>query len=107
MESVLSFFDPPRVFDCTVTPIPGSASAPLQVIEALPMRVTRIIINDGVGDYVGLYTGGVGEEILRAVIASGTVYDIKLVIPKGTRVSLKSMTSAALTTGNLCITFCG
>lgn len=99
------FFDSPVVLDCTVTSIPGSGSSTLQVIAKLTDQITRVLINDAVGQYVGIYSGAAGAEILKAIISGGKTYEAPVIIAAGSRVSLRNMDTAAITTGSLCVTF--
>jgi hypothetical protein len=99
------FFDSPQVLDCSVTSIPGSGSSTLQVVASTPDKICQLVISDAVGEYVGIYKGAVGQETLVAMVCSGSLYSVDCVIPKSSRISLRSMTAAALVTGTLCISF--
>ena len=107
MQDAVCLFDAPSVLDCSVTPIPRSSDPPLQVVASVPAFITEIQVCDGVGEYVGLYLGPPGQEVLRAVIGSGTLYTLPLVVQKGTRVSLRSMDDSEITRGTLCVCFIG
>ena len=100
-----AFMDSPKVLDCTVTSIPGSGSPPLQVVASLIFPAAKLEINDGLGAYCGLYVGGVGVEELYLIIAGGDRYEKDVEIPHGARISLRSMSTSAISTGTLCLTF--
>ena len=97
------FFDAPQVLDCSVTPIPGSASLPLQVVASSAYPIGKILIDESIGTYVGLYTGLVGAEVLKCILASDDHQDV--FIPSGTRISLRSMDSSSITVGAICCQF--
>jgi hypothetical protein len=101
-------FDAPQVFDASVSSIPGSASSPVQVVASLSAKVYGLQFFDGIGGYVGVYKGASGSETLVCVIGGGTMGMVEFgAIPSGTRISLKSMGSAAITTGTLFVHFMG
>jgi len=104
----IAFFDPPVVLNASVTPIPGSGSSPLQVVANLG-TVANYYVNyiDSTGDFVGVYSGPSGQEELVCVIGGGTASIVPGVIAARSRISLRSMTSTAITNGNLFCTFLG
>jgi hypothetical protein len=101
-----AWFDSPKVLDCTVTPIPGSGSSPLEVIASLPVQVHAIHTTDSTGAYIGVYSGAAGQEVLRAIVGGGQEL-IEAGIAKGERVSLRSMDTANITAGSICCQFMG
>lgn len=102
------FMDPPRILDAAVTNIPGSASLPVQVVAESGFKAAYAISwIDTTGDYIGLYIGQSGSEILRCIVGGGLVSDISVVIPAHSRVSLRSMTASDITNGHLTLTFLG
>lgn len=106
--SVVDFFDAPVVLDASITAIPGNAGAFLQVVASLAHTCHRLVVIDGIGDrFIGLYVGGSGSETLACIIGAGSDPKIDLYIPKNTRISLRSMGAAAITTNNLSIQFMG
>jgi hypothetical protein len=98
------FFDAPQVIDTTVTPIPGSGSAPLQVIADSGINyAVGINYTDTTGDFIGVYSGAAGSEVLICVIGnglSGQGWLLSKLVPHS-RVSLRSMKAAAITNGLL------
>lgn len=103
----IAFFDAPQVLDSAVTPIPGSSQAPLQVVASMPGSSKTIEYTDGIGQYVGVYVGMAGSEVLLCIIGGGETNEIDAPILPGTRVSLRSMDVAAITRGTLCCQFMG
>lgn len=102
------FIDAPEILDAAVTNIPGSGSSPLQVVADSGLKAAYgVQYIDTTGDYIGVYTGSVGHEILRAIIGGGLVNATSVVIAHNSRVSLRSMTSSAITFGKLTISFLG
>jgi hypothetical protein len=105
-HQVIALFDPPVTLDASVTPIPGSASSTLQVVANLPSNVNRIRFLDGIGEFVGVYSGSIGQEVLRAVIGGG-VGETDVTFAAHSRVSLRSLESSTITYGKLCVLFLG
>ncbi len=104
----LYFIDAPQVLQAFVTNIPGSGSSPLQVVANSGHRAAYgIQYIDTTGDYIGVYVGASGHERLVAIIGGGQVNETPAVIPALSRVSLRSMTSSAITNGNLMLSFLG
>lgn len=102
------FMDPPHILDATVTPIPGAASLPLEVVADSGKKAAHAIdYKDSTGDFIGVYTGLSGQEILRTIIGNGLVSSENVVIAAGSRVSLRSMSAASITNGKLTINFMG
>jgi hypothetical protein len=105
MTALNCFFDPPEVLDCAVTAIPGSGSSPTQVIAALPFDTARMLICDGIGEFVGIYVGAPGLEALVAIACGGRNYEVEAFLQRGSRISLRSMSTSPITSGNLCVKF--
>lgn len=102
------FPDPPEIINTPVTPIPANTSPPLQIVANTgPKAALRISWIDTTGDYVGVYTGTPGNEVLRCIIGGGLVSVIPVVIAAFNRVSIRSMTASPITQGTLMITFLG
>ena len=104
---VIANIDPPEVLDCAVTPIPGSGSAPLQVVESLAERANGILVYDATDQYIGVYLGPAGSERFLCNLGSSHPLTLSVAIPKGTRVSLRSMQPDPITIGGLSIQFLG
>lgn len=102
------FIDPPQVLNTFVTNIPGSGMSPLQVVANSGLRSAYAIgYIDTTGDYIGVYLGASGHEALLTIVGGGQVSYVPAVIPAGSRVSIRSMTASAITTGYLTLTFLG
>jgi len=102
------FIDAPAIFNAGITNIPGSGSLPIQVVASSGLKgaygVTYI---DTTGEWIGLYTGSIGSEILRCIIGGGNNSSTSVVIASNSRVSLRSMTTQPITLGEITITFLG
>lgn len=105
---VADYFDSPEVLDASVTPIPNALGAPIQVVASLAKTVYGLSVGDGISQYfIGLYKGPAGSESLVCVLGAGTLLNIPVFLPRGTRVSLRSMTSDVISSGVLCVLFLG
>jgi len=102
------FIDSPEILYTNVTPIPGSGSSPLQVVADSGFKAAYgISWQDTTGDYIGVYTGAAGSEVLKVIIGGGVVSAVPVVIAAHSRVSLRSMTNTSITNGQLTMTFLG
>ena len=101
--------DAPEILTANVTPIPAASGSPIQVVADSGSKAAYgIQWTDTTGDYIGLYTGSVGNEVLRTIIGGGaTTAFAPVVIGAHSRVSLRSMTSSAITNGQIVIIFLG
>lgn len=98
----ICFFDSPQIVNCSVTPIPGSGSPPLQVILNSGTRsAVAIDYMDTTGDFIGVYLGQPGQETLLCIIGNGLTTRAWGVFAAQSRVSLRSMTASAITSGSL------
>lgn len=104
----IAFLDAPKVINTSVTPIPGSGSAPLQVAANIGFKAAHAIdYIDSTGDYIGIYTGAAGQETLVTILGGGQTFRAYVVIPALSRVSVRSMTSTPVTNGYLNCIFMG
>ena len=102
------YIDAPQVLNTAVTNIPGSGSSPLQVVANSGHKAAYgIQFMDQTGDSIGVYTGPVGQEVLKTIIGNGLNEIVPVVIPASSRVSLRSMTASSITSGNITIIFLG
>lgn len=102
------FIDSPEILDCYVTNIPGSGSLPLQVVVDSGLKAAYgVQWIDTSGDWIGLFTGTAGNEVLKAIIGGGLVSATPVVIPHNSRVSLRSMTTSSISNGKITISFLG
>lgn len=104
----IAFFDAPQVLQANVTNIPGAGSSTLQVVADIGRKAPYAIqYADSTGDWIGVYVGAVGEEVLKTIIGNGLTLIVPVVIPAHSRVSLRSMTSSPITNGQLVCVFLG
>lgn len=102
------FLDAPEILNTSVTPIPGSASLPLQVVADSGFKAAYAIdYVDTTGDWIGVFTGNTGNEVLRCVIGGGITTRMAVVIAAHSRVSFRSMTASPITNGRITCTFVG
>jgi hypothetical protein len=104
----IAFIDPPQVLTTSVTPIPGSGSSPLQIISTTGLKtIYAIDYADNTGDFIGVYLGASGQEVLKCVIGGGYISRTQVVIPPQSRVSLRAMAASSITNGMIMMTFMG
>lgn len=104
----IAFLDPPQILSAKVTNIPGSGSLPIQVVANIGFKSAyAIYYTDTTGDFIGVYTGSAGNEILSCIIGGGLTSTTPVVIPANARVSLRSITASPITNGQLVMTFLG
>jgi hypothetical protein len=105
-NTAICFIDSPAILNCFVTPIPGSASLPLQVVADTGARSCgSLAYIDTTGDWIGVYIGGIGTETLLCIIGGGLAHSVSTAITPHSRISLRSMTATPITNGNLTIAF--
>jgi hypothetical protein len=81
------------------TNINGSGGAFVQVVASLGNACKKIRIADTTGGAIGVYTGGSGSEVFAFMTNPGIDDYIEHAIAANTRVSLRSMQVAAITSG--------
>ena len=101
-NSPIAFIDSPEILNCNVTPIPANSGSPLQVIADTGARSSGgIEYIDTTGDFMGVFIGVSGLEVLLCIIGNGLAHKVTCFIPPHSRVSLRSMTATAITNGEL------
>lgn len=80
------------LIDCSITPIPAQASAPLQLIASTTARCLKIQIIEDIGEYMALYIGAPGSEVLLCALPLGGG-EVDIDIPAATRISIKTLTA--------------
>ncbi len=95
------------VLDASVSNIPASAAAPLEVVASTAAQVRKIYPIDDIGEYIGLYTGAAAAEVLACVLPLGGGEPIDLDIPAGTRLSLRHMKNTAISVGEISLNLIG
>lgn len=105
----VAFMDAPQVLNATVTNIPGSGSSPLQIIANTGNQIAYAIeYIDSTGDYIGVYTGTPGNEVLKTIIGGGAAHStVRVLIPVSSRLSLRSITASAITGGYVSMSLLG
>jgi hypothetical protein len=104
--SVVDLLDTP-LLDASSTNIPGSAANSLSVVASLAANVKRIQVLDTTGFWIGVYSGAVATPTLLFVVGPGSDQTIEHSISSGTLISVRSMTAAAITTGEFSMNFMG
>jgi hypothetical protein len=101
------FFDS-LVLNTSSTPIPANSGSFLEVVANSGTRAAYAIqYMDTSGDYIGVYLGSPGNETLLCVIGGGQTSIVPAVVAARTRVSVRSITSTAVTNGKVFCTFLG
>jgi hypothetical protein len=103
---IVDQIDATPLLDTSVTNIPGSASAPVQIVASTAARVRKVISVEDIGEFIGLYTGAPASEVLECVLPLGGGA-VEVDIPASTRLSLRAMGVTAVTTGNIAINMLG
>lgn len=109
----LNYLDVVDVFDTPLlvassSNIPGSASAPLEVVASLAADVKKVHLQDTTGVWIGLYTGAAASEVLKMVINPGSDSVVECDLPAATRISVRRLDSTtAASAGELSVNFLG
>lgn len=97
--SLLRTFQTSTLIDVSSTNIPGNASLPLQLIASTSDITREIQVIEDIGEYMALYTGASGAEVLLCALplGGGTV---KVEVPASTRISIKSLKATAISSAS-------
>ena len=97
------------ILDPSSTTIPASASLPLEIVASTAAAIKELQVIDDIGEFLGLYTGAASSEVFLCVLPQGyTGASLPVKIPAGTRLSIKNMKNATITTDTrLAINFLG
>ena len=102
----IAFFDSPKVINASVTNIPKASSAPMEVIAETPnLILEQIHVLDAIAEFIGVYTGPAGSEVLHCIIGGGKPFFFPSKIKPRSRVSLRNMEDFNITSGQLCCQF--
>ena len=93
LETNLKVNQTSALIDCSVTPIPNQASLPLQLIASTSARCLKIQIVEDIGEYMALYTGAPGSEVLLCALPLGGG-EVEVDVPAATRISIKTLTAS-------------
>lgn len=104
--TVVDQIDTTPLLDTSSTNIPASASNPVAVVASTAAITRKIVSVEDVGEFIGLYTGAALSETLLCVLPLGGG-EIDVVISAGTRISLRNMKNAAISTGFIALNFLG
>lgn len=94
------------LLDTSSTNIPASASSPLQVVASTAAQVRKVVSVEDIGEFIGVYTGPALSEVLHCILPLGGG-EMQVNIPAGTRVSLRNMKNATITSGFIAVNFLG
>lgn len=103
------WFDSPKVLDCSIVinNIPGAASPPLEVIASAETLIYAVHTIESTNEFIGIYMGAAGQEVLRCIVGGSTPTVIDASFAKGSRISVRSMGTTAITSGSVCCQFMG
>ena len=104
--SVVDLMDTP-LLDASASNIPASSSNSLQVIASTAAAVKKIQVLDTTGFFIGVYSGPVATPTILFVVGPGSDQTIEHSIPAGTLISIRSMTTSAITSGNFSMNLMG
>lgn len=103
----ICFMDTP-VLNSSVHNIPGSGSAPLQVIAKSGVKAAYAVdYLDTTGENIGVYLGPANNETLACILGGGAISRAQVVIAANSRVSVRSMEASTITNGKLVMTLMG
>jgi hypothetical protein len=101
-EQSIKTFQVSSLLDASSTNI---TVAPVTLIASTSARTLKIQTIDDIGEYMALYTGGVGvETILCATALGGGEYEVD--VPASTRISIGSL-GTTITSGKIIINLLG
>lgn len=94
--------------DVTVDNIPGSASAPLELLASTAGDIQKLQFADTTGAFLEIMSGAVSSEVREVLVGPGSDQTIEVSIPAGTRISVRRIDSAtAASAGALAINYLG
>lgn len=95
--------DNPILINCASTTINGSAGAFVQLEAVTSALISQLLINDGTGEFIGIYKGPLLSEVLVAIVGGGAPNQQAVDIPAGSRLSARSLKTTSVTTGEFSI----
>lgn len=105
--NVVDQIDTTPVLDTTVTTIPKSSGAYLTIVASTAAGISKLYPIDDIGEYMGLYVGGAGSEVLLCILPLGGGEVMDVIIPIASRISIRAMKDADIVIGNISINFIG
>lgn len=94
-------------FEIDYTSIAGSGGAFYQLVASTSQALVKIIPYDTTGVAIGLYTGAAASEVIAVRMGPGYDVATDLIVPAGTRLSLRGLAVAAPTAGKFYIQLIG
>ena len=91
--------------DTLAASINDSAGAFTQVVASLASDCTQIAPYETTGKKIGVYTGAAASEVLLFIIGPGQDTPVRVDLPAGTRISIRSTEAVAPSSGSLILTF--
>jgi hypothetical protein len=104
---VVDQIDTTPLLSIALTNITASSGAPVAIVASLAAAVKKVKVVEDIGEFIGLYTGAGGAEVLKCVLPLGGG-DVDVTIAAGTRISLRAMKNTAITSDTfIAINFLG
>lgn len=95
ITTVVDFLDDGSFAPTGANAIPGSGSAPLQVVASLAANVAKIQVISDVGEFLNIYSDSAGANLLaHVVLTPDEVIDVD--IPAGTSIYIRNAKAAAI-----------
>lgn len=94
-------------FEIDFSSINGSGGSFFQLVASTSQALNKIIPYDTTGVAIGLYTGGSGSETIAVKMGPGYDVPTDLIVPSGTRLSIRGLAAAAPTAGKWYIQLIG
>lgn len=104
--NIVDQIDTTPLLDTSSTNIPASASNPVTAVASLAANVKKIVSVEDIGEFIGVYTGAAASEVLLCVLPLGGG-EIEVEVASGTRISLRNMKNATISTGFIALNFLG
>lgn len=105
-RNVVDQIDTTPLLDTSSSNIPASASNPLQVVSSTAAICYKLVSVEDIGEFIGVYIGAALSETLLCVLPLGGG-EMTVNIPASTRISLRNMKNAVISSGTIAINFIG
>ena len=97
-----SVFQTSALVSLITTPVPANASNGLTLIASTSQITKQIQIIEDIGEYMALYTGASGSEVLLCAAPLGGG-EVNVNVPASTRISIKSLKASAINSNTFLI----
>lgn len=87
--------------------INGSGGATYQIVASTSAAIYKIVPNEQTGTALNFYKGANASETLICIIAPGQDNEVSVVIPAGTRLSVRAVGASAPAAGTFYVTLLG